>query len=82
MGENQEELFVFNDRDIKKEYDEKHYILIKDDYGIDFNTPKPALQSVENSAEDIIKGIDDWMKKNNGLRGYKIPKGTRFEYIR
>lgn len=81
MGEKQEEFFVFNDRDIKKEHNEENYVLLKDDYGIDFNTPKPALQSVENSAEDIIKGIDDWMKKNNGSRGYKIPKGTRFEYI-
>ncbi len=83
MGDDKEEFFTFDDRNIKKENDEEWYISIEDDYGIDFDLsePKPAMQVVKESAEEIRKGIEDWMKDNKGSRGYKIPDDTRFEYI-
>lgn len=83
IGEKREEFFVFDDRDIKREYEEEGVVLIEDDYGIDgdFDSPKQVMQVVEDSAKEIIKQINEWLEKNKGARGYKIPDGTRFEYL-
>lgn len=83
MGEEKEEFFSFDNSNMKKEFDEEQCILIKDDYGIDFDLaePKTAMQVVEESAEQIKKGIESWLKNNKGSRGYEVPYGTRFEYI-
>ncbi len=81
MGEEKEEFFSFDDRNIKKESDEEQCISLKCDYGSDLDTLKTGTQEVEEAVEEIKKGIEGWLRDNKGSRGYEIPDSTRFEYL-
>lgn len=83
MGEEKEEDFTFDYNVIKKKYNEEWCIPIESNYGydIDSETPKLATEEAKESAEEIKKQIDNWLKNNKGSRGHEKPEETRFEYI-
>lgn len=81
IGEEKEEIFIFNDRDIKKSSDEESCIPLENHYESCLDKQKTGEQEVKDAAEGIKKGIKDWIKNNKGVKGYEVPNGTRFEYI-
>lgn len=76
MGEEQEEIFEFNDWDIKAVRNEEDCIPLKIDVDCDLGCDP----EVGEMAESIIKEIEDWLEKNESSKGYEIPPGTGVQY--
>lgn len=78
MGENKKETFEFDDWAIRAAQNEEGCIRLENDTGCELGYDP----EVDEVAEGMIKEIEEWLKKNQGAKGNKMPNDIAFEYLR